>query len=236
MDYQRFLDEMSQLKELGLEFISYCLMPNHFHLLVRVAEIPLSEMMQIALSRYAQFFNMRRSTSGHLFQGRYRADLVDSNAYLLNSIRYYHLNPLSAGLVANIADWRWSSHRALLGAPDQLIDGRKTLAYFGDDDESARRRYLELLVAAPAPDFQAPWVKPKPSQDLALIAHDAAQSFMVTVQDLQAPSWKQEVTRSKRLFARRALDCGYTRGAIAAFLGCHPTAISKIMSRANLSP
>lgn len=235
IDYQRFLDEMSRLEAFGIEFLAYCLMPNHFHLLLSVADTPLSDVMQVALSRYARIFNIRRSTSGHVFQGRYWADLIDSNEYLLNSIRYLHLNPVAAGLVTRPEDWRWSSHRALLGEADQLIDPAKTLGYFGDDEASARGRYLELL-AAPARNFKAPSAKrPAPSQDLEVLAHDAAQTFTVTVQDLRAPSWRPEVTRSKRLFAKRALDCGYNRGEIAAFLGCHPTAISKMMSRGGLS-
>src|SRR5262249_15878335 len=161
----------------------------------------------------------------------YWADVIDSNDYLLNSIRYIHRNPVTAGLVTRLEDWRWSSHPSLLGGSDQLISPERTLGYFWSSAEAARKPYLQLLALPMDYRFEhRPIVRPAPSRSLDVLANDAAQAFMVRVEDLRAASWRLEVTRSKRLFAKRALDCGYKRGEIATFLGCDPSAISKMLS------
>ena len=83
---------------------AYCLMSNHLHLAVEVGRIPLSRGMQNLAFRYTRWINRREKRMGHLFQGRYRALLVDRDAYLLELVRYIHLNPVRAGLVEEPLD------------------------------------------------------------------------------------------------------------------------------------
>ena len=94
---------------------AFCLMSNHVHLAIQVGDIPLSRIMQNLSFRYTRWINWRQNRSGHLFQGRYKAVLVDADAYLLELTRYIHLNPVRAGIVKEPEDSPWSSHRAYLG-------------------------------------------------------------------------------------------------------------------------
>ena len=94
---------------------AYCLMGNHFHLLIELRDENLSEGMQWLLGRYAQDFNWRHGYDGHLFQGRFKSELVESNVHLLELSRYIVNNPVRAGICQIAADWPWSSYRAAVG-------------------------------------------------------------------------------------------------------------------------
>jgi putative transposase len=94
---------------------AFCLMSNHVHLAIQVGDIPLSRIMQNLSFRYTRWINWRQHRTGHLFQGRYKALMVDADAYLLELIRYIHLNPVRAGIVKGPEAYPWSGHRAYLG-------------------------------------------------------------------------------------------------------------------------
>lgn len=98
----------------GYRIHAFCLMSNHVHLVLQVGETPLARPMQNLSFRYARRINWRTQRSGHLFQGRYKALLVDADSYLLELVRYVHLNPVRAGLVRQAEDHPWSSHRCYL--------------------------------------------------------------------------------------------------------------------------
>lgn len=99
----------------GHRIHGFCLMDNHLHLAIQVAEVPLAKIMQNLAFCYTRWINLRQRRIGHLFQGRYKAILVDRDAYLLELVRYIHLNPVRAGLVAEPRRYAWSGHRAYLG-------------------------------------------------------------------------------------------------------------------------
>ncbi len=94
---------------------AYCLMTNHIHLVIQVGEIPLSRIVQNFSFRFAKYINYRRNRSGHLFQGRYKAVMIDADSYLLELIRYIHNNPVRARMVESPGDYAWSSHNTYLG-------------------------------------------------------------------------------------------------------------------------
>ena len=94
---------------------AFCLMINHIHLALQSGEVPLSRFMQNLGFRYTRWINWRLKRSGHLFQGRFKAVLVDADSYLLQLVRYIHLNPVRAGLVNNPDEHCWSSHMAYCG-------------------------------------------------------------------------------------------------------------------------
>ena len=115
-DYQRFETLLGEvIKRHVLTLYAYVLMPNHFHLLVEVGRVPLSKAMQVLLYRYTRRYNQRYRKSGHLFQGRYKAILCDRDNYLMELIRYLHLNPVRAGMARDPGRYRWSSHEAYIG-------------------------------------------------------------------------------------------------------------------------
>ena len=95
--------------------LAYCLMTNHFHLLIRLSEASLSKGMHRLNSVYARRFNERHGHTGHLFEARFASPSVESDAHLLEALRYVVLNPVRAGICHDPADWPWSSFRATAG-------------------------------------------------------------------------------------------------------------------------
>jgi len=97
---------------------AYCLMGNHYHLLVETPDANLANGMRQLNGTYTQWSNRTHHRVGHLFQGRYKAIVVDKDAYLLEVYRYIVLNPVRAKMVKSVADWPWSSHRAVMGTQE----------------------------------------------------------------------------------------------------------------------
>lgn len=115
-DRYRFQLLLQQCTErYGCRIHAYCLMTNHVHLAVQVGTIPLSRIMQNLSFRYTRWVNWRRQKIGHLFQGRYKAIVIDLDNYLLQLTAYLHLNPVRVGVTINPEDYLWSSHRVYMG-------------------------------------------------------------------------------------------------------------------------
>ncbi|MFC7063137.1 REP-associated tyrosine transposase [Halobacillus seohaensis] len=104
--------------EVTFHLHAYCLMDNHVHLLIETIHQPLSQIIQFVHTRYAIYFNKRHKVTGHLFQGRYHAALINSNSYLLEASKYIHLNPLHAQMVSKAVAYPWSSYSTYL-CPDK---------------------------------------------------------------------------------------------------------------------
>jgi putative transposase len=127
---------------------SYCLMGNHYHLLVETLRPSLSRGMHLLNARYSQQFNRRYERAGHLFEGRYKAILVQKQAHLLELHRYIVLNPVRAGLVRRPEDWPWSNYRATSGAitaPPWLEVG-STLSLFSAFGSGASGAYARFVA------------------------------------------------------------------------------------------
>ncbi len=103
------------MARLDADALAFCLMGNHYHFVVRTRQPNLSRLMRHINGEYTRAFNRRHGISGHLFQGRFHAILVDRDAYLVEVCRYVELNPVRAGLVDAAGDWAWSSYRAHIG-------------------------------------------------------------------------------------------------------------------------
>lgn len=126
---------------------AYCLMNNHYHLVVETPDANLSAGMRQLNGVYTQRFNRRHRRVGHVFQGRYHAILVQKGTHLLELARYVVLNPLRAGMVADVGQWPWSSYRAMIGkerAPPWL-ETDWLLAQFGTMRSAAVRRYVQFV-------------------------------------------------------------------------------------------
>ena len=126
---------------------AYCLMDNHYHLLVRTPKANLSRGMRQLNGIYAQRFNFRHERVGHLFQGRFKAILIKDEARLLAVARYVVLNPVRAGTVTDPGDWRWSSYQgtAGIGVQPGFLDVDELLAVFSEDRKSAREQYAAFV-------------------------------------------------------------------------------------------
>lgn len=113
--YRLYLILQSVVEKFRCRIHAFCLMSNHIHLVVQVDDVPLARIMQNLSLRFTKWINYSRSRTGHLFQGRYKALLVDADAYLLELVRYIHLNPVRAGMVATPDNHSWSGHHGYLG-------------------------------------------------------------------------------------------------------------------------
>jgi REP element-mobilizing transposase RayT len=150
-DRQLFVDRfVSLLSETGVHCYAWAILSNHFHLLLMPTATPLSHFMRRLLTGYAVSFNRRNKRSGHLFQNRYKSIVCEEEPYLLELVRYIHLNPLRAGMVASLEEldlYPWSGHSVLLGhrqLSGQVID--PVLEQFGKRVTTARRNYRQFIA------------------------------------------------------------------------------------------
>jgi putative transposase len=123
LDYGKFMDYVVTAKE-RYEFYlyAYCLMSNHFHLLVETRLPNISRVMHYIKGSYTTYYNIRHRRKGHLFQGRFKSIVVDKDAYFLELTRYLHLNPVYAGIVPDPGAYQWSSYRGYLGRKNEYLD------------------------------------------------------------------------------------------------------------------
>jgi putative transposase len=128
--------------------LAYCLMGNHYHLLVRLADANLSEGMRFIQTRYARRFNSRRNSRGHVFGDRFHDRRVDGDGHLLAAAVYTVQNPVRAGIVSRPEEWLWSSYRATAGLEDvpSLLDAEFVLGLLSPDPERSRAPYRDLVA------------------------------------------------------------------------------------------
>jgi REP element-mobilizing transposase RayT len=145
-DRRDFVQRLQRLLEqTGVECLAWSLMSNHFHLLLRPRLTSLAQFMRRLLTGYAVSFNLRHNRTGHLFQNRYKSLVCDEDSYLLELMRYIHLNPLRVGIVPDLGGldrFPWSGHSVMMGKSS--MPGQNTeevLRCFGRRSGEARRRY-----------------------------------------------------------------------------------------------
>ena len=151
-DYRQFVQLMGDvIEEFGIQCWNYCLMPNHYHTTLQPARPNLSEAFRRLNSNYAQWWNRRHERVGHVFQGRFKDQIVDRDSYLLALSRYVMRNPVRAGLVNWPDEWAWSSYRATAGlcaAPSFLMPSL-TLQLFGDASDTNRQsRFVDFVTGS----------------------------------------------------------------------------------------
>ena len=146
-DYRAYVRRLETYRgRYAMTLYAYVLMPNHIHLLLETGPVPLSKFMQGLQQSYTVYFNRQHRHVGHLFQGRYRAILCDRESYLLELIRYLHLNPVRAELVRHPEMYPWSSHHAYLGKSSELrVATHLPLGHFSNRPHTAVRRYSQFI-------------------------------------------------------------------------------------------
>ena len=146
-DFLRRLGEIVQGEKASC--FAWALIPNHAHLLLRTGTTPLARMMRRLLTGYAVRFNLRHQRSGHLFQNRYKSIVCEENSYLLELVRYIHLNAIRAGLVKDLREldrYRWGGHSVLMGYEQRDWQAMEEVLYqFGRRKRYARDRYRQFV-------------------------------------------------------------------------------------------
>ena len=114
-DYKMFTELLMETSEMwNVRIAAYCLMPNHYHMLVQTPDANISRSMRHLNGVYTQRYNSRHECDGQLFRGRFKSILIGTDSYLLQAVRYIHRNPVKSDLVKNIDDYKWSSHKGYL--------------------------------------------------------------------------------------------------------------------------
>lgn len=236
-DKETFLEILAEtLERFAWRLLSYCLMSNHYHLLVRTPQPNLARGMRDLNGVYAQAFNRRHGRDGHLFQGRYRAILIESDEHLLAAAAYVVRNPVRAGICAKPGEWPWSSQRTVVGerAP-ALLALDELLSYFAPTRERARELYRAFTneeqddvlsgctgVIAGSDDFvrlQLAGIEGSPEIPRAHVRppRPALEEILRSPVDSRALAV--------------AYEHGYTMPTIAQHLGLHPSTVSRRLSR-----
>ncbi|MBT7892454.1 MAG: transposase [Deltaproteobacteria bacterium] len=142
----RFGDLISQS---GNRCFAWALLTNHFHLLLKSGNEPLSRMMRRLLTGYAVYFNQRHKRSGHLFQNRFKSILCQEDTYFLQLVRYIHLNPIRAGEIETLqelAKYPFTGHAYIVGnLENEWQDTQYSLQWFGSDKQTSQARYIEFI-------------------------------------------------------------------------------------------
>ena len=243
-------DRYSFLRRLGQVCESYnwachafCLMGNHYHLMVETPDANLSKGMRQLNGVYTQDFNRRHGRCGHVFQGRFKSILVDKQDYLLELSRYIVLNPVRAGMVNNPEDWHWSSYRAMIGLSigPSWFNSDWLLSAFGDRSGSAKKRYSTFVLSGIG--RESLWSELTHQVYLgddqfvermqSLIDKDRDLSEIPEIQS-RAPAkpiaeyLNQENDRNQAI-AKAYESGGYTLAEIAAFFNLHYSTVSVIV-------
>lgn len=229
---------------------AYCLMGNHYHLLIETPDGNLSAGMRQLNGIYTQTFNRRHRRVGHVLQGRFKAILVDKDSYLLELCRYIVLNPVRAKMVKHPKHYVWSSYRATAGLakPPDFLTREWLLGQFGRDRQTGAARYRAFV--AEGAGQPSPWDR---LTGQILLGSDSFVKKMAS--KLKAAETLPEIPRRQRLAARPGLnslfpkqgfkdktardkaihqahrDHGYTLVEIGRALGLHFTTISKVVNR-----
>jgi len=245
-DRERFFDIYSDIVDrLGWATFAWCLMGNHFHLVVETPDPNLSEGMRLLNGIYTQYFNKNHGRVGHLFQGRFRSIVVEKNRYLLELIRYVVLNPVRSGRIDAPGDWRWSSYRATAGleeCPDWFDPGwiLELVSEGVGGRETRRRQYIEFIAQGMLKEED---IMDKVRQQIYL----GDESFIESVQfkcppDGTDPDIVNEQRRKPMFFlqeylrgyrdrreamARAYLEGGFSQAEISKHFGVHYSTISK---------
>jgi putative transposase len=199
------------VERFGHRIHAFCLMTNHVHLAIQIADISLSRILQNLSFRYTRWVNWRQGKTGHLFQGRYKAVLVDADTYLQELTRYIHLNPVRAGMVRETEKYPWSSYRAYLGL--ETIPWLTTdwvLSQFSKRLSVARRAYMRFIQEGKGGGHQEEYHRGSDT-DSRILGDD---TFIGRVLDEKQMKQRQKVSLDKimvevcRYFSLKEKDLG----------------------------
>jgi putative transposase len=250
MDDRDRTDLLDRLREIapesGAVFYAWAFMPNHVHFVVRSGHDSLSRLMKRVHTGFAVRFNLRHERAGYLFQNRFRSRLVTGDDDLQGLVRYVHLNPVQAGIVADLRaleSWRWSAYPALMGrrAALEFEDVSSTLSLFDREIEPARagmRRWMaEGLESDPstrpsASASECPDADPGSDHDLETFIERACRYYGVSPTDLARGARSDRASRARALICHVAVaQLRISHVRIARRVGVSQSAVCQALPR-----
>lgn len=246
-DRERFVGIAGEsLDRYGVECLALCLMSNHYHMIVMTPRGNLSDAMKRINQVFTQYMNWRHGWTGHVFEGRFTGMLVDGDYYLRNALAYVVMNPVAARLVADPAQWRWSTYSATMGLsprPDWLSINWIDMLFPAESRAHSRCQFREYLMGplindAERPPKGTPAVGPPEflgavREHIGATLHRAA--LPRSYRALHRPSLAElfsgltDKGQRGRVVQRAHVVHGYRLAEIARFLGLHPNSISRIL-------
>lgn len=244
------------VEKYGARVHAYCWMTNHLHSIIQISDVPLGRVVQRIAMKYSRYRHKNLRTTGHLFERRHRAYLIDVDQYFLAVLRYIHLNPIEARMVASPEDYVWSSHHAYSGhekPPWLTVD--VGLGLLGRTYGGARDAYQRLIrgdeppgveqrVWLPSVDTRVigtdrflaslppPRLAPRSCLTLEELAAAVCRRFDVDLEEVKSPSRRRRLTEARFLIARRAVDERIASvRKVAMYLGRSQSAISQMLDR-----
>jgi len=237
-DRKYYLERLEEYRQRhGFNVYAYVLMSNHVHLLIQTGEVALSRIMQGLQLKYTRYYNRKYKKVGHLFQGRYKAILCDRQAYLLELVRYLHLNPGRMRAPMDPWKYKWSSHAAYLGKSGSVrIDTSAVLGELNRSVGQARRAYLRFMAEGKGAGHQAVYYDvwdqrilgdknfveqidkkirsereielPGPRAKLSKLLRLTAQAYRVAERDLVRPGRQRRWVKSRAALVYLAREWG----------------------------
>ena len=236
---------------------AFCFMSNHIHLAVKVSEINVSKIIHHLAFRFTRYINRRYKRNGHLFQGRFKSVLVDDEDYLKELIRYIHLNPVRAGIVADPQDYVWSSHRAYLEKSEFVwLSKDRVLEKFHHEKEPAISNYKKFVLLGVGIEVEfdfksgsmsgilgdcdfvdeilmkANKIKPKKNIELLEIIAKVCELYEITEEELRAPGKCARQSRVRALLAFLVRETNnLSLESLGKFLRRDPSGLTRLASR-----
>jgi REP element-mobilizing transposase RayT len=239
--YLTVLDEVSE--RFNWVVHAYCLMSNHYHLLIETPDSNLSKGMRQLNGVYTQRFNRKHIRVGHVFQGRYKAILVQKESYLLELARYIVLNPVRAHMVRSAKDWPWSSYRATAGfiKAEKWLTVNWILSAFSRSKHKAVKQYREFV--SDGRNQPTPWEELKNQIYLGneafvdemqcKILPDTNLSEIPSAQKRQIPKqleyYEKKYSDRDKVIVKAYESGGYSMKAIGDYFGLHYSRVSRII-------
>jgi putative transposase len=260
-DRKYYLERLEEYRQrYGFNVYAYVLMSNHVHLLIQTGEVALSRIMQGLQLKYTRYYNRKYKKVGHLFQGRYKAILCDRQAYLLELVRYLHLNPSRMRTPMDPWKYQWSSHAAYLGKGGSVrIDTSAVLGELNRSAGQARRAYLRFMAEGKGVGHQAAYYNvwdqrilgdknfveqidekirtereielPGPRAKLSKLLRLTAQAYRVTERDLVRPGRQRKWVKPRAALVYLARE--WSRASVKEIgrrLHRDPSIISRLYS------
>ena len=204
-DREKFLEYLeTAIERFSLKIYTYCLMTNHFHVLLETRLSNLSQAMQWVNVSYAGYFNRKYQRNGHLFQGRFKSILVDADEYLKQLSRYIHLNPVRANLVEHPDEYKWSSYSTITGKTKEpaWLESAWLLSQFGTKRKQAITNYKKFVEEANTKDLK------NPAKDLSGGFILGSPDFVIWIKEtfLSTRSDENEIPQLRELKPRINID------------------------------